>query len=231
MIALLTNDDGIDAPGLRALEEAAAPFFREIWVVAPLAQMSQIGHRVTTDEPVQVESRGERRFAVAGTPADCVRLAHSVLLPQRPDRVLSGINHGGNLGRHDAAISGTVAAVREAAFAGIPGVAVSHYLRRGLPVDWALAAERVRQVLDELIQAPHENGHFWSVNLPHTLPGEPEPQAVHCEQERHSLQVRFFEVAPGSYRYAGDYHERPRIAGSDVEVCFGGNIAISRMTI
>lgn len=231
MIALLTNDDGIDAPGLQALERAAVALFSEIWVVAPASQMSQIAHRVTTDEPIRVETRGERRFAVHGTPADCVRLAHSTLLPRRPDRVLSGINHGGNLGRHDAAISGTVAAVREAAFAGIHGVAVSHYLRRGLAVDWEIATARTRAVLEELIPNPPEAGHFWNVNLPHTQPGEPDPRTVPCEQERHSLQVQYFEIAPGSYRYAGEYHERPRVHGSDVEVCFGGDIAISRMSI
>lgn len=231
MIALLTNDDGIDAPGLQALERAAAPFFSEIWVVAPVSQMSQIAHRVTTDEPILVETRGERRFAVHGTPADCVRLAHATLLTRRPDRVLSGINHGGNLGRHDVAISGTVAAVREAAFAGIHGVAVSHYLRRGLAVDWDLAATRVGSILGDLIKNAPEPGHFWNVNLPHTRPGEPEPRAVRCEQERHSLQVQYFEDAPGSYRYAGEYHERPRVEGSDVGVCFGGNIAISLMSI
>ena len=135
MIALLSNDDGIDADGLTALRRIAEALFDEVWVVAPASQMSQIGHRVTTDTPIRYERRGERAFAIDGTPADCVRVALAHLLPVAPDWVLSGINHGGNLGRHDFAISGTVAAVREAAFQGIPGVTLSHYLRRGLRVD------------------------------------------------------------------------------------------------
>lgn len=230
-IALLTNDDGIDAAGLAALRSVAEELFGEVWTVAPAEQMSQIGHRVTTDEPIRWERRGERDFAISGTPADCVRLALARLLPAPPAWVLSGINHGGNLGRHDFAISGTVAAVREAAFAGIPGVALSHYLRRGLALDWNAAAARARPVLAELLDEAPGSGRFWSVNLPHPAPGEPEPRAVRCEHERHSLHVRYEECGPGLFRYAGDYHERSRVEGSDVDVCFRGDIAVTLASI
>lgn len=231
MIALLSNDDGIDAAGLAALRAVAEAHFDEVWIVAPASQMSQIGHRVTTDTPIRYERRGERAFAVDGTPADCVRVALSHLLPVRPDWVLSGINHGGNLGRHDFVISGTVAAAREAAFQGIPGVTLSHYLRRGLAVDWDRAAGRVTAMLPGLLAEPPGAGHFWNVNLPHPAPGEPEPQVVRCEQERHSLHVLYREDEPGVLHYAGDYHERARVSGSDVDVCFGGHIAVTLASI
>lgn len=231
MIALLTNDDGIDAEGLASLRAVASRFFDEIWVVAPREQQSQIGHRVTTDTPIGYESRGERCYAIAGTPADCVRVAWSTLLPVRPDWVLSGINHGGNLGRHDLSISGTVAAVREAALAGIPAIAFSHYLLRGHRVDWAAAAGRAGRVLAALLEEPPGEGHFWNVNLPHLVAGESEPQAVHCEPERQPLQVRYEKHEAGQLVYTGDYHERPRIDGSDVAVCFGGDIAVSRVPV
>jgi 5'-nucleotidase len=227
MIALLTNDDGIDAEGLAALYEVAAVLFDEVWVVAPAAQMSQIGHRVTTDVPIGYEERGVRRFAVSATPADCTRIALARLMPVRPDWVLSGINHGGNLGRHDFAISGTVAAVREAAFAGIRGISLSHFLKRGLPLDWETAAKRVAPVIAGLLGEPLEQGHFWNINLPHPAPGDREPGVVRCGQERHSLQVHYVEETPGELSYAGDYHERPRVRGSDVDVCFGGDIAVT----
>ena len=229
--ALITNDDGIDADGIVALRALAESLFDEVWTVAPVAQMSQIGHRVTTDEPIRWEQRGERAFAVSGTPADCVRVALARFLPRAPDWVLSGINHGGNLGRHDFAISGTVAAVREAAFAGLPGIALSHYVRRGHPLDWDLAARRLRPVVEELIGEALSGGRFWSVNLPHPAPGDPEPRPVRCEHERHSLHVRYEDGGPGLLRYAGDYHERPRVEGSDVDVCFGGNIAVTLASI
>ncbi len=227
MIALLTNDDGFDAEGLATLREVALKFFDEVWVVAPASQMSQIGHRVTTDVPIRYECRGDRDFAVEGTPADCTRVALACLMPSRPHWVLSGINHGGNLGRHDFAISGTIAAVREAAFAGIPGIAFSHYLRRGLPLDWKAASRRAGRTLEELIGKATNDGQFWSVNLPHPGPGDREPGIVYCEQERHPLMVRYDEIAPGQLRYAGDYHARSRISGSDVDVCFRGDIAVS----
>lgn len=231
MIALLTNDDGIDADGLAALQSIAARHFDEIWVVAPFSEMSQIGHRVTTDTPIRFESRGERRFAVEGTPADCTRVALTCLLPKRPDWIFSGINHGGNLGRHDFAISGTVAAVREAAFAGVKGITFSHFLRRGLELDWEKAMVRAERAMAALLVQPLDREHFWNVNLPHPEPGACEPKLVYCEQERQPLSVVYEEKTPGFLSYVGQYQERAHVSGSDVDVCFGGDIAITQTSI
>jgi hypothetical protein len=118
MKLLLTNDDGIDAPGLAALA-AAAEQLGEAVVVAPLEGHSGCGHRVTTDEELTILGRGVSRFAVDGTPADCVRVALHSLAPEA-SHVLAGINAGGNLGA-DVWISGTVAAVREAVWLLAPG--------------------------------------------------------------------------------------------------------------
>ncbi|NRB73947.1 MAG: 5'/3'-nucleotidase SurE [Verrucomicrobiales bacterium] len=231
MIALLTNDDGIEADGLKALEEIAADYFESVWVVAPADQMSQIGHRVTTDTPIRIEQKGERSFAVHGTPADCTRVALAHLLPERPDWILSGINHGGNLGKHDFVISGTVAAVREGAFAGIKGAAFSHFMKRGLELDWENASQWVKAAFDSFIEEETERGEFWTVNLPHPAPGEPEPKVVRCEQEPHPLLVAYEQVSDDELVYVGDYHERPRREGSDVDVCFGGDISVSLVTV
>lgn len=231
MIALLTNDDGIHADGLGALAGLAEEFFEEVWVVAPATEMSQIGHRVTTDSPLKIEERGLRRFAVHGTPADCTRVALAHLLPGEPDWVLSGINHGGNLGRHDFVISGTVAAVREAAFAGVKGMALSHYMQRGLPLDWTAAADRMRLSFEDLFPRDLDRGSFWNINLPHPAAGEPAPEVVHCFQEKAPLEVSYRKEADGSLQYQGDYQGRPRSSGSDVDVCFGGNIAVTLATI
>src|SRR6195952_4028724 len=121
---LVTNDDGIDAPGLTALV-AAARCCGEPVVVAPSGPQSGVSHAVTWHEGVRLEPRGQNRFAVHGTPADCTRLG---LLHAVPDAkwILSGINHGANLGA-DVHYSGTVAAVREAVLHGWPGIAVSYY--------------------------------------------------------------------------------------------------------
>ena len=123
MRILLSNDDGIDAPGILALERALASI-GEVWTVAPAAQQSAKSHALSMHKPVRVEPRGERRFAVAGTPADSVYVAVHHLLPEKPDLVLSGINRGANIGQ-DVHYSGTVAAAREGVLLGIPALAVS----------------------------------------------------------------------------------------------------------
>lgn len=162
MTFLLTNDDGIDAPGLSALHQAMAG--RGV-IVAPLQHHSGCSHQVTTHRPLQVEQRTPIKFAVDGTPVDCVRMAVNQLYPAL-EFVLSGINAGGNLGA-DVYVSGTVAAVREAALHRIPGIAISHYIRQRRPINWKRATALATQVIDKLLQHPLEPGSFWNVNLPH----------------------------------------------------------------
>src|SRR5262245_38934404 len=123
---LLTNDDGIDAPGIEALHQAVEGLGRCL-VVAPDSARSGAGHSVTTKEPILVRRIREGWHALAGTPADCTRVALTQLAT-RTDWVLAGINRGGNLGA-DTYISGTVAAAREAAFLGRPSMAISQYVR------------------------------------------------------------------------------------------------------
>ena len=232
MRILLTNDDGIDAPGLAALERACAGIATEIIVAAPAFPASQIGHRVTTDEPIAVEQRGANRFAIHGTPADCVRVALKGLLDFEPDYVLSGINQGGNLGLHDHYISGTVAAAREAAFHGVPAAAISHYIRAELPLCWETAARRASRVLAELLEQPLSDGELWNINLPHITETGPEPDLRFCELERHPLEVAYVqENGKAAFRYTGRYHQRGFQDGSDVAVCFGGDIAVTRIRI
>jgi 5'-nucleotidase len=122
---LLTNDDGVDAPGLRALEQAlAARGGVEVWTVAPAVEMSTCSHSMTINRPLFARERGERRIAVEGTTADCVYFGLFGCLPERPHVVVSGVNAGPNLG-DDVIYSGTVAGAREAFNRGVSGVAVS----------------------------------------------------------------------------------------------------------
>jgi len=231
VIILLCNDDGIEADGLSALRRAAANRFPDavLYTVAPAGPMSMVGHRVTTHEPLAVERRGPLDWAVDGTPADCVRVALAHLLEVRPDWVFSGINHGGNLGQ-DIYISGTVAAAREAAYHGIPAAAFSHYLKRDLPVCWDQAAQWVGTVLAHLHGAGCPQGELWNVNLPHLEGAGEMPPVIETFPEVAPLPVAFRE-GPGGLHYAGVYSERPRAAGSDVDVCFGGQISRSRLRL
>jgi 5'-nucleotidase len=227
MKLLLTNDDGIDAPGLAALIDAAREL-GEIVVVAPDSHHSGCGHRVTTDAPLRVRIDAPDRIAVAGTPADCVRVALHDLVPE-PSWVLSGINAGGNLGA-DVYHSGTVAAVRESALHGRPGIALSQYRRRDLPFDWRRSAAWVRALLAELLRTPLNPGEFWNVNLPHLPPDTPDPEVVYCPLDPSPLPLSFRREAD-LFHYNGDYHGRPRRPGGDVELCFGGRITVTRLSV
>ena len=224
---LLTNDDGIDAPGLQALFSAAAKLGDPV-VVAPTAALSGCSHRVTTDQPIRVEQRRAGRYAVQGTPADCVRVGLHRLAPDT-QWVLSGINAGGNLGA-DVHHSGTVAAVREAVLHGWPGVALSQYRRKSLPVDWPRAAHWVTSLLSELLSRPWTPGTFWNINLPHLEAGSPDPEVVFCRLDPTPLPLSFREEGE-CLHYDGDYHGRRREAGTDVDVCFSGHIAVSKISL
>jgi 5'-nucleotidase len=124
MRLLCTNDDGILAHGLDCLVRAAQPL-GEVTVVAPDREQSATSHSLTLHHPVRPVQRGDRRFQVDGTPTDCVMLAVEALMPERPDFVLSGINHGQNMGE-DVLYSGTVAAAMEGLSLGVPAIAVSY---------------------------------------------------------------------------------------------------------
>ena len=221
MTIILTNDDGIDAPGIRALQQAVVG---ESIIVAPDQQYSGCGHQVTTNRGIKLEQRSAKEYALEGTPADCTRMAINQIA-KNTKLVLSGINAGGNLGT-DVYISGTVAAVREAAIHGIPGIAISHWIKRPLIIDWQVATRWTGRVLEDLLSRPLPPGNFWNVNLPHLESDQPEPKIVLCEPSIDPLPVKF-RIEENTYYYQGEYAKRDRTPGTDVDVCFGGNIAVT----
>lgn len=232
---LLTNDDGIHAPGLAALVNAVRmlPDAR-ITIVAPEEERSMCGHRVTTREQLIVEQLDDARYGVSGTPADCVRVA-LFALGVKPDFVISGVNAGGNLGQ-DLPVSGTVAAAREAAFHKVPAMALSHYLIKDLHLDWARASLWCAEIMNELMMQSLGDGEFWNVNLPHLPPGEITlPERVPTLPSRAPLGVSFARrndpMGRMLLQYDASYAERPAPEDSDVAVCFGGRVSVSRIEI
>ncbi len=167
MRLLCTNDDGIDATGLKWLVEAATPL-GEITVVAPDREQSATSHSLTLHHPIRPISRGERRFQVDGTPTDCVMLAVEALMPNRPDFILSGINHGQNMGE-DVLYSGTVAAAMEGISIGIPSIALS-FAGGDLRADVSMLddqVESVTELLRHLTSLPAFPAHtLLNVNIP-----------------------------------------------------------------
>ncbi|MEN9203864.1 MAG: 5'/3'-nucleotidase SurE [Thermostichus sp. DG_1_6_bins_120] len=237
MRVLLTNDDGIDAAGLANLKLALQSLLGEehCWVVAPHQQLSGCSHQVTTGRPFRAQFRGERTFAVEGSPADCVRVGLFKLVPS-VDWVLSGINEGGNLGA-DVYLSGTVAAVREAAMRRIPAIAISQYRAGGQPIDWEQARRWTRAILAELMEQPLPPGAFWNVNLPHLPPGSPLPERVYCRLCTQPLPLDY-AVEPEQngteslwFSYQGRYAERAHDPQTDTDICFSGRVAITQLQL
>lgn len=163
---LVCNDDGIHAPGLRLLTRIARALSRDVWVVAPEQEQSGASHSLTLHRPLRVRKLGPRRFAVDGTPTDCVMLAvNAVLGDRRPDLVLSGINAGANLGE-DVTYSGTVAAAMEATLLGVKAIALSQVVADDSDIRWATAAALAPKVIRQLAGLPWPAHTLFNVNFP-----------------------------------------------------------------
>ena len=184
MRILLTNDDGVNAPGLKLLEAIALNFSDDIWIVAPSEEQSGAGHSLTLTVPVRLRKLAERRFSVTGTPTDAVMMAIAWLMKNEPpDLILSGINRGANLGE-DVTYSGTVSAAMEGALAGIPSIALSQaYSREGQGDTpgrrklaeaelFATAEAWADAVLRPLIGSPMAPRTLVNVNFPPLPPAE-----------------------------------------------------------
>ncbi len=168
MRILLTNDDGIFAPGLEVLERIAARFSDDIWICAPAEEQSGAGHSLTLSRPVRLRQHDARRFSVSGTPTDSVMMALREVMPGKPDLILSGVNRGANLG-DDVTYSGTVSAAIEGALAGIRSIALNQvYEREGMgdTVPFAAADAWGAKVIEPLLDAPFAPRTLVNVNFP-----------------------------------------------------------------
>jgi 5'-nucleotidase len=168
MRILLTNDDGINAPGLTVLEKIAAQLSDDIWICAPSEEQSGAGHSLTLNRPVRLRQHAEKRFSVTGTPTDSVTMGLKKVLPGPPDLILSGVNRGANLG-DDVTYSGTVSAALEGALAGIRSIALSQVPMRedeGEGVSFAAALEWGARVLRPLLDQPFAPRTLVNVNFP-----------------------------------------------------------------
>jgi 5'-nucleotidase len=163
---LLTNDDGIDAPGLAVLEAVASEIADEVWVVAPEHDQSGTSHSISLHSPLRVSPQGKRRFGVVGTPGDCVVMAVRHLMRDTPPTlVLSGINRGGNLGV-ETMFSGTVGAAMTGLLLGLPSIALSQTFRDRENVRWDTARELAPGVIRQLLAIEHDAPVCLNVNFP-----------------------------------------------------------------
>ncbi len=169
MRILLTNDDGVHAPGMAVLERIARSLSDDITIVAPNSERSGAGRSLTLTQPIRLRQLGERRYAVAGTPTDSVMMALALIMKDSPpDLILSGVNRGANLGE-DVGYSGTVSAAAEGALAGIRSIALSQVYAKagaGHNVSFAAAEAWGAKVLKPLLDAPWEARTLYNINFP-----------------------------------------------------------------
>lgn len=173
MRILLTNDDGVNAPGLKVLEAIARQFSDDIWIVAPAEENSGAGHSLTLSRPVRIRQHGHQHYSVSGTPTDSVMIALGVLMKDSlPDVVLSGVNRGANLG-DDITYSGTVSAAMEGALAGVRAIALSQvYGKEGMgdAVPFSAAESWGARVLAPLLDMDFAPRTLVNVNFPAIAP-------------------------------------------------------------
>lgn len=261
MRIVLTNDDGYQAPGLKALYRAAKALVDvEISVIAPAETFSSKGHvvsQIVRCRRVHDPELGEM-VVVDGSPSDCARLAVSMPDQPRPDWVLSGINHGGNLGV-DIFYSGTVAAAREAAILGIPAIALSQLTRSGIENDWSLSASHAAAIIAAMLrpdqppppiadrttfdrtlralelssnaQQTLTHAPLWNVNLPCVEPTEVKVVPTSTDPLVLHYHRRVLDDGTEEFEYAGNYHDRLAKPGTDVATVFAGGIAISLLPL
>jgi 5'-nucleotidase len=235
---LVTNDDGIAAPGLRVLERIARGLSRDVWVVAPETQQSAVSHSLTIRRPLRLQRLAPRRFAVDGTPTDCVLLGvHEVLGGRAPDLVLSGINMGANLGE-DIGYSGTVAAAMEACLLGLRAIAFSLDLPRngtvGTKPRWETCAHYAPGIIRTLAGLSWPEATLMNVNVPDLPHGAVSGiRVAHQGRRKDGLRLEKRADPEGRpYWWILDYtKEEAQPRGSDLSAINQGAIAVTPVTI
>lgn len=238
MRILLTNDDGVHAEGLASLEKIAAALSDDVWVVAPELEQSGASRAMTLTDPVRVRRLGPRKFAVSGTPTDCIILAMTDLMEgAKPDLVLSGVNRGANLGE-DISMSGTVAGALEAMVLGVRAIAVSQEADYSNPEPSArfeTAEAHGPGVIARLLELGWPQGVVINLNFPDRAPDQVTEVEVTRQGFRdiHSLQAeRRTDLRGRDYYWIG-YFERsaPEIKDTDLAAIVQGRISVTPIHI
>jgi 5'-nucleotidase len=227
---LLSNDDGVRAAGILAAQEALAPL-GDVIVAAPDRERSATSHSISLEHPLRAEEIRPKVFAIDGTPVDCVYLALLHLCPRKPDLVISGINHGYNLGS-DIFYSGTVAAAVEGSLRGVPGIAVSQ--ERRAPLDFSRATSFLRslvaQILGRGVGTLPSNG-ILNVNLPANASTNYEVTFLGRRVYRDLVDVRQDLRGRSYYWIGGPEAEGVDVPGSDMSAIRAGDVSLTPITL
>lgn len=231
---LVTNDDGIGAQGLKILARIARTLSRDVWVVAPEVEQSAASHSLTVRTPLRVHRHAPRRFAVTGTPTDCVLIAVGEIMRDRaPDLVLSGINHGGNMAE-DINHSGTVAAAMQAVVMGIPGIAFSLIVTPEHPAKWATAEHYAPQIIRKLGARPWKRDVVMNVNFPDRVQSAVTGIEAATQGRRRQIERVTEAVDPFGRQYywiGSPRKEGPGRGTTDLEVTGRGAVAVTALSM
>jgi 5'/3'-nucleotidase len=238
MRILITNDDGVHSEGLDACAEVARALSDDVWVIAPEFDQSGVSHSLSLNDPLRLRAVGERRFAVKGTPTDCVIMgARHVIKDRPPDLVLSGINRGRNAGE-DVIYSGTVAGAVEGTILGIPSFALSqaYRSRSGEPPNWATAVRFAPEIIRRVLEAGIPRDVLVNINFPDCPPDGVKGIAVTTQgrnrQER--LQIDARQDGRGNAYYWIAYvrsRGMPPADGSDISALADNRIAVTPLRL
>ena len=228
---LLTNDDGIDAPGLAVLEEVAATLARDVWVVAPEHDQSGTSHSISLHAPIRFSTRGKQRFGVSGTPGDCVVMAvRHIMIDGPPTLVLSGINRGANLGV-ETVFSGTVGAAMTALLLGLPSLALSQAFSDGGAVRWDTARTLAPNVIRTLLARGWHSQACLNINFPDVPPDRAGPLT---RSRQGAGLVKNINVVPRVDPRGLTYHwlqfhreSQQKVDDSEASVVASGRIAVT----
>jgi 5'-nucleotidase len=228
---LITNDDGIDAPGLAVLERIASELAREVWVVAPEHDQSGVSHAVSLHHPIRIGERGPRRYGITGTPGDCAVMGVSHLMADAPPQLLlSGVNRGANLGL-ETVFSGTVGGAMTGMLLGIPSIALSQAWTDRANVRWETAAALGADVVRRLLEIGWGAATCLNVNFPDLPADEVGPLTLARQGPGLILGMQVeTRVDPRSLTYHWiSFRRGPREQGpeSDVEALRAGRIAVT----
>jgi 5'-nucleotidase len=227
---LVTNDDGINAPGLKLLAKVARTLSEDVWVVAPEQEQSGASHSLTLSRPLRIRKLGHRRFAVDGTPTDCVLLAvNAILRDKAPTLVLSGVNAGANLGE-DVTYSGTVAAAMEATLLEVPSIAFSQHYEDRHAIPWKTAETHAATIIRRLTSLPWPRNTLINVNFPAVAPAAVAGIAA-TRQGRRKIGDGVVERADPRgrpYYWIGPLRdETPDLPGTDLHAVTHGKVSLS----
>ena len=231
---LVSNDDGIDAPGIKLLERIARTLSPDVWVVAPETEQSAVAHSLTVRRPLRLRRLSRRRFAVDGTPTDSVLLAiRHVLKGRPPDLLLSGINRGANLGE-DVTYSGTVAAAMEGTLLGVPSIAMSQQVDGGEPVKWSTAEHWAASIVRCAAAAGWPRNVLINVNFPDMPHGQVGGVAVTRQGKRKIGDELVERIDPRGQQYfwvGGQRAEDRGATGTDLEAVCRGVVSVTPLCV